>query len=279
MTNNCPSNETTWVPPHFICGDLFGFSSRTGNLPAENLTGSLLPATPEFNIPCSASSLQGDLTDHNLYVTTSASADCEFNRNPTTINQLNHYVANFGSVASNSNFYSPFASLTHRNEASLDPGSNYMQITSLLSCSTDQCSEKSGSNITQFTNVPNYNLYKGPLSPIHTSNMVKQQKYLHVMREILFNVVSYAVGDLSETDSTVWGLERELNVPSGSHICTEEMPISSCDDEVGFRALTVGRNSPDECDVVKANLVQMLKMVNSYFCPTISKLFWFLPAL
>lgn len=258
MTNNCTSNETICVPPHFVCGDIFGSSGLISILPAENLAGTLLPATPEFNIPCGPASLQGDLTTHNSYATTTV--DCEFKDdewNCTTINSPCHYSANFGSVVSDSNFCSPFTGFTHRNEPSLDPGS-------------DQCSEICGSNITNFTNAPCYSMCKGPLNPYHTSNTVMQQKYLHVMREILFNVASYAVGDLSKTDSR--GLQSETKVPSVSPIYREEMQISSCDNVVIFRASTVGQTRPDECDAMKENLEEMLKMVFLWFCLILSKI-------
>lgn len=258
MTNNCTSNETICVPPHFVCGDIFGSSGLISILPAENLAGTLLPATPEFNIPCGASSLQGDLTTHSSYATTTV--DCDFKDdewNYTRINSPCHYSANFGSVASNSNFCSPFTGFTHRNEPSLDPGS-------------DQCSEICGSNITHFTNAPCYNMCKGPLNPYHTSNTVMQQKYLRVMREILFNVASYAVGDLSKTDNR--GNQSETKVPSVSTIYREEMQISSCDNVAIFRASTVGQTSPDECDAMKENLEEMLKMVFLWFCLVLSKI-------
>jgi hypothetical protein len=273
MTNNWPSNETTWMPPHAICGEIIGVSSQFSNLPAENLAGNLVAASSEFNIPCSSSSLQGELSTHNLYATTPAYCEIKEDKlNSEAVIPQDYYLANFGAVASNSNCCSPFASLTHRNEPSVDPSSNHMQIISLLSCSSDQCSEVNGSNITHFSNVPNNSLYKGPLSPIQAPYMVMQQKYLHVMRQILFNVASHAVSHLSETGSSVLGLERELNVPLDSPICRKEMAISSNDDEIGFMASTVGQNCPDECDVAKADLVQMLKMVNSYFFLIISNL-------
>ncbi|KAJ3702304.1 hypothetical protein LUZ61_006009 [Rhynchospora tenuis] len=142
----------------------------------------------------------------------------------------------------------------------------------MLSSLADQCSENSGSNVTYCADVPSYSMYEGQLSPMHASNMLTQQKYLHVMRDILFNVASFAVRDLSETDSLGWCSEREPNAPLGSPIFREDMPISSSDNQVSIMASEVGQNSPHECNAVKENLVQMLKMIDQKYSTCLNQM-------
>ncbi|KAJ4750218.1 BEL1-like homeodomain protein [Rhynchospora pubera] len=266
ITNNCLSNVTTSMPPSSVCNDIFGFFGPTNNLPVENLAGTLLPITPQFNQPCATLGLQRDLTTYNLCATTSVDPDFKDDDwNHTTMASPCQYSPNLGLVTSSSNFYSPISNFTNSNELPLDSGSNHKQFANMLSCLADQCSENNSSNITYCDDVPNYSMHKGQVSPMHASNMVMQQKYLHVMRDILFNVASFAVGDLSETDRMVWGSERESNVPLGSSIFREEMPNSSSDNEVSAMASEVGQNSPHECNAVKENLVKMLKMIDQKY--------------